>query len=432
MNPQIEVVAPQQLTLRLPEPADPVEAELIAAYERSRADAAAALRALLRTVDLLPETQRSDGGSLLVGTEPIDFGGWIEPDRLLDGLLRSQDIGMPRVRLMKDVALAERSVTQRIHEAGPEAMVAAQLGRALEDGHTVVFDGLDRRVPAIRRLNELMSRLFRSAGNINGYLSYRPHPGFGAHWDDHEVLIIQLLGHKRWEVHEPAVLSAHQDVIPRGVTGRRVWEGIVSPGDVLYVPRGWGHEVLGVDELTFHLTVTMPRLSVLEVLVGTAAQLDRRPEAYELARTAGEGLPETVPALLAEAATPEVVDRVLAIYRTNMLTSALASPRSVLAAATGEGDGADLWFRSPHPGGVVVGERDAVPGRRALAFARRAIEVDDDQAEVLAPLADGRVRRLADVVERHGPGAAALVRSAIRVGYVEPVADPDGWALVRA
>ena len=99
---------------------------------------------------------------------------------------------------------------------------------------------------------------FRAYVQVNCYLSYGDASGFGPHWDDHDVVVIQLAGRKHWEVHEPSELGALSAFTPPGATQRSIWSGLLSPGSALYIPRGWPHSVTGLSsEPSVHLTLSI-------------------------------------------------------------------------------------------------------------------------------------------------------------------------------
>ncbi len=103
--------------------------------------------------------------------------------------------------------------------------------------------------------------------DVNAYVSRGVAPGFGRHWDDHDVLIAQLTGRKYWEVHQPTQLGAVRQFTPDGSAGEVVWSGILEPGSALFIPRGWAHMVRGFDgETSVHLTYGINRLTVLAAL----------------------------------------------------------------------------------------------------------------------------------------------------------------------
>ncbi len=98
------------------------------------------------------------------------------------------------------------------------------------------------------------------ATKVNAYITPPGSQGFVAHYDGHDVLILQIQGSKIWHLYEGA------DVPPRTSCGvRRQWvavDGLPSPtdlrlevGDVLYLPRGLVHAAEATSEPSVHLTV---------------------------------------------------------------------------------------------------------------------------------------------------------------------------------
>ena len=102
--------------------------------------------------------------------------------------------------------------------------------------------------------------------NTNVYLSFGPAEGFGPHWDEHDTIIVPAAGSKKWTVYEPTTLSPLRPWVGADVSGRPVWEGSIEPGMCLVIPRGWGHEVGGSDDLAIHYTIGVNRLTVRNVL----------------------------------------------------------------------------------------------------------------------------------------------------------------------
>lgn len=151
------------------------------------------------------------------------------------------------------------SMTVRRPPLGRPRVSSTQVASHLLGGYSVVLDGVDTRDPTINELTWLFERSFGCPVNVNGYVGLRGDQAFGAHWDDHEVVIVQLLGSKLWEVGLPDSLSMEKTLHGSPMQFDPVWSGVLAPGSCLYVPRGWPHRVSGRGELTFHLTISIPR-----------------------------------------------------------------------------------------------------------------------------------------------------------------------------
>lgn len=421
-----------------------VEARLAAANERARDDAVATLGALLPGIDAAGIAQRTDGGTLSLSTLTRDGGFVPDPERLLNRLIGDHDAGNPRLRVAhRGAASSLEQHLEQVHPIGigPDgsnvAMSTARvpggrLASILANGGTLVVDGADLRDAHLGRLSEACERVFDCNVNINAYISLRPQPGFGFHWDDHEVFILQMLGRKGWEVQEPVALSPNRAIHDWSTSGRTVWKARIEPGQALHVPRGWGHDATAGDELTFHLTVTIPRLD------GTgASQLGLSASRVDDGGSTiidvglGAPIPPTVAVhrILGNVVSAEGVDRAVAAYRANILPRPSQAVTAALHARAGDRTG---FVRSCHGGGVLWADDgpDQDPDTVSIAFGRRVHHTDRGTATFLAPLLDGRARRLADLDGLAGDGRTRdRVDEALAVGLFE-VVDPDDWGVV--
>ncbi len=93
------------------------------------------------------------------------------------------------------------------------------------------------------------------------------------HYDDHDLIVVQLLGEKRWYV-------ANSSDLPntwRGIPPDTVELGPhttfdVHPGDVVYLPRGTLHSVTS-DAESLHLSIGFTPLTLREALIAALDQL---------------------------------------------------------------------------------------------------------------------------------------------------------------
>jgi hypothetical protein len=149
------------------------------------------------------------------------------------------------------------------------------LGAAeLASGNTLnLNDAQIRLSPEIQDLCDDFATVLCAHCQVNVYISVGDAPGFGAHWDDHDVVILPIAGSKFWDVEEPSAVAPVKDVIPAGGTGRSTWSGVLSRGNALYIPRGWPHRVSGIgEEVSVHLTISIRRPTALDLFVHLDAQ----------------------------------------------------------------------------------------------------------------------------------------------------------------
>lgn len=126
---------------------------------------------------------------------------------------------------------------------------------ALHEGYTVVFQQCHRWSAGTRKIARWLGNLFGRRTSVNCYIAAPSlKVGMDAHNDQHDFVIVQLSGLKRWmlwtdkskmlplgEVHES--YGTRPDAKLK--MGEPEIEVVLRPGDLLYVPRG-----------TIHLTST--------------------------------------------------------------------------------------------------------------------------------------------------------------------------------
>ncbi|MGW1346514.1 cupin domain-containing protein [Kribbella sp. NPDC002412] len=203
-----------------------------------------------------------------------------------DELLSRRGLRTPFLRIAKNGAVVgDKEFTG---SGGVGAEIADQVrddkvAALFADGHTVVLQALHRTWPA---LVDFATQLTVDAGHpvqINSYITPAESQGFSAHYDVHDVFVLQVAGEKHWTVHEPvhvdplrnqpwtdhsaAVAAAARDKAP-------VVDDVLRPGDALYVPRGFLHSAKALGGVSAHLTVglhTMTRYLLVQELAALAA-----------------------------------------------------------------------------------------------------------------------------------------------------------------
>ena len=148
------------------------------------------------------------------------------------------------------------------------------------DGYTLVLNGLDRHVPAIATLAHAIEVELNFETQVNAYITPPKSQGFLAHYDDHEVLILQIEGSKTWHVYGPEA-----DVPPRLLPLRDRFavdnlpepsDLLVEAGDVLYLPRGRVHAAEAQEEPSIHLTIGIHPPTIMALAVKSLESLSLR------------------------------------------------------------------------------------------------------------------------------------------------------------
>ena len=124
----------------------------------------------------------------------------------VDELLSRRGLRTPFIRLAKNGVVAPAARYTR--SGGTGAQVADQVAddRVLElflDGHTVVLQGLHRLWPPLIDFAGALTTELGHPVQVNAYVTPRSSQGFSAHYDVHDVFVLQVAGEKRWRIHEP-------------------------------------------------------------------------------------------------------------------------------------------------------------------------------------------------------------------------------------
>jgi ribosomal protein L16 Arg81 hydroxylase len=252
----------------------------------------------------------------VVQDRPQRFRALVPWDQLNALLSRSRFQGM-RCRVVKNAKQLDPSAF--LFSPGNELgsyIHARKLENLLRDGATLVLNNVDEWFDEVRGVAESCEEMLRIPVGVNLYAGWRKDNGFDLHWDDHDTLILQVSGRKRWTVYEPTELhpvpSMRESMA--APTGAPAWEGVLEEGDLLYMPRGWWHVAFPMDEPTLHVTIGWPHKTGLDLL---KAVVDRMSQQVEIradlphlqsveARVAYAGRLRT---LMLEALTDDVVER---------------------------------------------------------------------------------------------------------------------------
>ena len=183
--------------------------------------------------------------------------------RSLNQLIRDQRPSSPRFRVMKSGRPVPEAAYHRTVNTGRGPLRTIDPARLLAQargGATIVWDAIDQAHEPIRAAKQDVERSMRAFAFVNMYASWGTVGGLDDHWDDHDVFVMQLVGHKKWQVEPPTLKWPMADDFglespPSSFTHE--WN--MAPGAVLYLPRGWWHRVTPLDEPSLHLTIGVLR-----------------------------------------------------------------------------------------------------------------------------------------------------------------------------
>ena len=203
----------------------------------------------------------------------------------VDELLSRRGLRTPFLRMAKDGDIVAPARYTRGGGAGAGAgdQVADDMVlQQLDDGATLVLQALHRTWPPLVTFGSQLSGELGHPVQINAYVTPPQNRGFAAHYDVHDVFVLQVAGRKQWRVHSPVLADPLRDqpweqrrtAVAQRARETPLIDEVLAPGDALYLPRGYLHSAVAVGELSIHLTVgvhPLTRYQLVRHLLDAAA-----------------------------------------------------------------------------------------------------------------------------------------------------------------
>ena len=194
-----------------------------------------------------------------------DFSDLFSADAV-DELVADRGIRTPFARMAKEgTVLGSGRFTG---SGGFGAEIADQVDadkvlREFSDGSTLVLQGLHKTWAPLARFTRQLIVDLGHPSQVNAYITPASSRGFDAHYDVHDVFVIQIAGEKRWTIHEPVhrdplsnePWTDHKAAVAERASFTPYLEETFAPGDVLYLPRGWIHSATALGDFSIHLTI---------------------------------------------------------------------------------------------------------------------------------------------------------------------------------
>ncbi|MBQ0985472.1 cupin [Streptomyces sp. F63] len=169
------------------------------------------------------------------------------PNRLLDVAMR-RSLNRPQFRCFQKGEEVHPAIyyTDSVSPRGQSISMVnmRSLGRLLGEGATVIMDQANVFDPTMEVACRALQWWSRERVQVNAYLTTNDASGFPLHWDDHDVVIVQLAGEKEWEVRATSrAVPMYRDADPNSTPSDEIiWSGLMRTGDVMHIPRGHWHQ----------------------------------------------------------------------------------------------------------------------------------------------------------------------------------------------
>jgi lysine-specific demethylase/histidyl-hydroxylase NO66 len=183
----------------------------------------------------------------------------------VDELLSRRGLRTPFLRMTKWGSVIPTARYTRSGGAGAEIADQIADDKVLAEfsaGATIVLQGLHRTWGPIQDFSNTLTAELGHPVQVNSYVTPPMSQALDPHYDVHDVFLIQFAGRKHWRIHEPVFASPlrqqpwkkeQTDVAERS-RETPIFDIVLEPGDVLYLPRGYIHAATSLDEISGHLT----------------------------------------------------------------------------------------------------------------------------------------------------------------------------------
>ncbi|MFC5958400.1 JmjC domain-containing protein [Streptomyces pratens] len=179
--------------------------------------------------------------------DPALVSRLLTPNRLLDIAMR-RSLNRPQFRCFQKGEEVHPAVyyTDSVSPRGQSIPMVNthSLGRLLREGATLILDQANVFDPTMEVACRALQWWSHERVQVNTYLTTNDAAGFPLHWDDHDVVIVQLAGEKEWEVRSTSRKAPmYRDSDPNSTPSDEIiWSGLLKTGDVMHIPRGHWHQ----------------------------------------------------------------------------------------------------------------------------------------------------------------------------------------------
>jgi ribosomal protein L16 Arg81 hydroxylase len=140
-------------------------------------------------------------------------------------------------------------------------------------GYTIVLDGVEQYLRTVGTLARSLEIALNFPVQVNAYVTPPQSSGLIPHYDDHDVLILQIQGTKTWHLYvgadrPPREIQRDKDKAVDIARLPAPTDIRLDAGDLLYVPRGRVHAAEANAEPSVHLTVGIHTPTVLMLAIG--------------------------------------------------------------------------------------------------------------------------------------------------------------------
>ena len=175
-----------------------------------------------------------------------------------------------RVRLLKDTSELSPSLYRRMSNSCRHL----DFSELLQQGAVLSVDNVDWEWKPLRDLCQNLEQRLQTCVQANAYAAWRSTADLGLRWDDHDLIMLQLAGTVSWKIFRPTMPFPIAKSRPSEPMDSDLMDiQVTSPGDCLYLPRGFWRSESFSDEGTLYVALGFRNVTGLDFIVRLLQQL---------------------------------------------------------------------------------------------------------------------------------------------------------------
>ena len=209
---------------------------------------------------------------LVIRRGQADFYSSLLSTADIDWALSTLGLSVPEVNVVQ----ADRDIAATDFAYGSGFIDPVAVNQLFAEGATVIMSNLQERLPKLAHFCRELEKIFSARVQTNIYMTPAHSQGFKAHYDGHDVLVLQVEGTKEWRIYDtPVHLPLEEQAFnPAEVPiGDLTDSFVLEPGDMVYVPRGLTHDAVSTDQTSLHITTGLMMRTWADVMVEAVRML---------------------------------------------------------------------------------------------------------------------------------------------------------------
>lgn len=192
-------------------------------------------------------------------------------ERLLSSDSSDNNLDLTLSHANRQIYLSEYATIKQFHNVYLKSGINVNKVQDLFDNQkvTVIIHQPAKYWSVLEDLSDNIAGDLKCSTGSNVFVTPSQGQCFQAHYDEHDLMIIQIHGKKNWKIYESAIPLPLEPQNKKSVDFshlKQLEEFNVEPGDLIYIPRGFVHEVKTIDSISAHITLGLVNVTWVSLI----------------------------------------------------------------------------------------------------------------------------------------------------------------------